>query len=317
MTSIAARVFTATIAVLSLHLYSCSHQEPRLSITVFTSTPVAAAETVFVAGNLEQLGNWQPRVFALTRDDSSTWSGAVSVPKDSSVEFKITRGSWAAEALAADGSIPTNHSLVARSDSAIRIVVTQWKDQSDARTTGITGTVEYIRQMSGDGIPPRDIVVWLPPGYEHDTTKRYPVLYGHDGQNLFNPMTSYTGIDWQLDEHVDSLSAAGRMAEIIMVGIYNTPERSEEYDVSDAGLAYLDFIVNRLKPHIDTKYRTLPDREHTAVMGASMGGTISFLALWKYPHVFSKAACVSPYFPPSLPHRVGREDWDISGLRLY
>jgi pimeloyl-ACP methyl ester carboxylesterase len=278
---------------------------------------VAAAETVFVAGNLEQMGGWRPNGLALTRVDSTTWRGTVSVAKDSSVEFKITRGSWAAEALASDGSIPGNFSLVARSDSAIRVVVTAWKDGERGGSGGITGTVEYIRQMAGDGIRARDVIVWLPPGYEQDTTKRYPVLYAQDGQNLFDPMTSYTGIDWQLDEHVDSLSLSGRMDEIIMVGIYNTPERSNEYNVSEAGLAYLDFVVDRLKPYIDSTYRTLATRDHTAVMGSSSGGTISFLALWKYPHVFSRAACISPYFPPGLPDRVEQEDWETFGLYLY
>ncbi len=312
-----ARGLTVMAWILAIHLASCGPREPRLTITVHTSTPVAAAETVFVAGSLEQMGSWQPDGLALERVDSTTWRSVITVPSDSSIEFKITRGSWAAEALSADGSVPANYSLVARSDSAIRIGVTHWKDRPGMRSAGITGTVEYIRDMTGAGIPPRDVIVWLPPGYEQMTPKRYPVLYAHDGQNLFDPMTSYMGVDWRLDEHVDSLSRSGRMEEIIMVGIYNTRERSDEYNISEAGLAYLDFVVDRLKPHIDSTYRTLPSREHTAVMGSSMGGTISFLALWKYPHVFSRAACVSPYFPETIPNRVEQEDWDISGLRLY
>jgi predicted alpha/beta superfamily hydrolase len=160
----------------------------------------------------------------------------------------------------------------------------------------ITGVVNYHRQMQGEGIKPRDVIVWLPPGYNNNADKRYPVLYVHDGQNAFDPATAFLGIDWQIDETADRLIREGKMREVIIVGIYNTPDRHEDYSEGPQGRAYMRFIVETLKPFIDRQYRTLPGREHTAVMGSSMGGLISLLLVWNYPETFSQAACLSPAF---------------------
>jgi predicted alpha/beta superfamily hydrolase len=150
--------------------------------------------------------------------------------------------------------------------------------------------------MEGEGIKPRDVIVWLPPSYEKHRRKRYPVLYMHDGQNVFDPATSFLGVDWQVDEVADRLIRERKMQEIIIVAIYNTPDRRDDYSDTPKGRAYMRFIVEKLKPFIDQQYRTLPDRKHTAVMGSSMGGLISFLLVWNYPQVFSQAACLSPVF---------------------
>ena len=91
----------------------------------------------------------------------------------------------------------------------------------------------------------------------------------HDGQNIFDPETSFSGVDWQVDETADSLILQGKMKEIIIVGIYNTIDRSAEYSDSDTGYAYMNFILDRLKPFIDLKFRTLRDRNNTATMGSS------------------------------------------------
>ena len=141
----------------------------------------------------------------------------------------------------------------------------------------------------------RNVIVWLPPDYKRirNSTKRYPVLYMQDGQNIINPKTSFAGKDWRIDETVVKLSKSKRVKEIIVVGIYNTKDRLEEYSDSIKGDKYLKFIVEELKPFIDTKYRTIPQREHTAIMGSSMGGLISFIAGWIYDEVFSMAGCMS------------------------
>jgi len=118
----------------------------------------------------------------------------------------------------------------------------------------------------------------------------------HDGQNLFDPATSSFGVDWQADETADSLIKANEIEPLIIVGIYNTSDRSYDYIPGPKGYAYMDFIVNALKPFIDKQYRTLPDRGNTAVAGSSLGGLISFMLSWEYPNVFSKAGCLSPAF---------------------
>lgn len=160
----------------------------------------------------------------------------------------------------------------------------------------ITGNVEYIRQVKGSDIPPRDLVVWLPPDYEKNTRKHYPVLYMHDGQNIFDPLTSAFGNDWQIDETCDSMIKAGIIEPLIVVGIYNTKDRSSEYTPGIKGSAYMKFVIENVKPLIDRTYRTRSGRKYTFAAGSSAGGTITFMLAWNYPGIFSKAFCLSPAF---------------------
>ncbi len=163
----------------------------------------------------------------------------------------------------------------------------------------IVGTARILTDFHSEHLDNyRNIIIWLPPGYKklRNVQKKYPVLYMHDGQNLIDPQTSFTGKDWRVDETAVKLSKAKRMEEIIVVGIYNTADRLEEYSDTEKGDRYLKFIVDELKPFIDNNYRTLPQRECTAIMGSSMGGLISFIAGWKYYDVFSMAGCMSSSF---------------------
>jgi predicted alpha/beta superfamily hydrolase len=147
----------------------------------------------------------------------------------------------------------------------------------------------------------RDVVVYLPPGYE-DSEARYPVLYLHDGQNLFDPATAFGGQHWRAGETTTALIESGRIAPVIIVGIYNTGEhRIDEYTPThdrrrgggDAA-NYARFIVEELKPVIDAGYRTLIDREHTAIGGSSLGGLVSLYIALKHPAVFGTAVVMSP-----------------------
>jgi predicted alpha/beta superfamily hydrolase len=144
----------------------------------------------------------------------------------------------------------------------------------------------------------RNIIVWTPPAYKRQkhTDKFYPVLYMHDGQNVFDPKTSFAGKDWRVDETIVRLIRNRKIKEVIVVGIYNSPDRIEEYSYSEKGRKYLRFIVEELKPFIDKNYRTLPGRENTAIMGSSMGGLISFVAGWIYDEVFSMVGALSSSF---------------------
>jgi predicted alpha/beta superfamily hydrolase len=160
----------------------------------------------------------------------------------------------------------------------------------------ITGTVNYHPAVKANGLQERNLIVWLPPDYDQDPKKRYPVLYMHDGQNIFDPSTSFIGIDWQIDEAADSLIRAGEIPPVIIVGIFNTSDRTMEYTPGAKGQAYMDFVVNTVKPFIDSNYQTLTDRENTFVGGSSAGGIISFMLTWEYPEIFSKAICMSPAF---------------------
>ena len=143
----------------------------------------------------------------------------------------------------------------------------------------------------------KKIWVYLPSDYK-GSSKKYPVLYMHDAQNLFDAKTSYSG-EWHVDEALDSLKA-----QVIVIGIEHgnekrldelTPFKNEKHGGGNAD-AYLDFLVMNLKHHVDKNYRTKPDSDNTIIMGSSLGGLVSYYAVLKYPKVFGKAGIFSPSF---------------------
>ncbi|HEY0479537.1 MAG TPA: alpha/beta hydrolase-fold protein [Kofleriaceae bacterium] len=149
----------------------------------------------------------------------------------------------------------------------------------------------------------RTLVIYLPPSYRENALKRYPVLYMHDGQNLFDAATSAFGTEWQVDEHVDAAVGAGQMDEVIVVGVDNTANRIWEYtpccDPTYGGGGadtYERFLIDTVKPFIDQSLRTLPGKDNTAVMGSSLGGLLSFYLARRNPTVFSRAGCLSSSF---------------------
>lgn len=144
----------------------------------------------------------------------------------------------------------------------------------------------------------RDILVYLPPSYE-SSRHRYPVLYLHDGQNLFDAITSYAG-EWQVDETMEALSQEG--IEAIVVGIPNTGvTRINEYSPFHSpaygrgrGDLYLDFVIDQVKSLVDAEFRTISGPIHTGIMGSSMGALISLYAFFRRPEVFGFAGAMSP-----------------------
>ncbi len=252
---------------------------------------------IYITGNNRQLGNWNPAGIEMDKINDSTWNKTISFSLNSKIEFKFTQGSWSSEALNDDKTIPSNKTLKIKNDTALTFTVRYWANQFKRKISGkITGDVEYIKNLTGENLLPRDVIIWLPPGYKTDLAKHYPVLYMQDGQNIIDPQTSAFNVDWGIDETADSLIKAGAIKKIIVVGIYNTEDRSSEYAPTDSGDSYMKFVVNKLKPLIDKNYRTLPDAKNTAVGGSSLGGLISFMLAWNYPNVFSKAICISPAF---------------------
>jgi enterochelin esterase-like enzyme len=179
--------------------------------------------------------------------------------------------------------------------------------------TSISGQLVYYDEVISPRLRyPRDIIIWLPPSYTRRQHRRYPVLYAHDGQNLMDPSTAFLGRDWKLDEIASDLIRRKKIQEIIIVGIYNTPDRLKEYAGSAKGKAYAEFIVRELKPFMDDMYRT--DRSNTGVIGSSMGGLISFYLAWWYPEIFTKAACMSSSFLWNKQHAV-REVLNYTGRK--
>ena len=173
------------------------------------------------------------------------------------------------------------------------------------------GRLERYEQFHSQFIPPRDVSVWLPEGYQPG--EECDVLYMHDGQMLFDATTTWNNQEWKVDEVMDSLIKAGAIRRCLVVAINNTENRLNEYfpdktwqhinegdcKKTDTGKFkgddYLQFIVKELKPYIDMRYKPLTTREHTFMMGSSMGGLISLYALCEYPQVFGGAACLSTH----------------------
>ena len=136
--------------------------------------------------------------------------------------------------------------------------------------------------------------VFLPPGYYENTLKRFPVLYMHDGHNLFFKEEAFVGNTWRTDEVLEMLDKMSAIEEVIVVGIHPN-DRMNEY-TRPGYEDYGRFLVETLKPLIDRKYRTLAGAINTAVMGSSLGGVVSFYLGWQWPEVFGKIACLSSTF---------------------
>ncbi len=169
----------------------------------------------------------------------------------------------------------------------------------------LAGEIRYHKKFHSKFLPTdRDLIVYLPPGYDADKRRRYPVLYLHDGQNLFDGATSFIpGQEWRVDETAQRLIRAGAVEPLIVVGIYNAgKERVDEYTATrdakynSGGKAdlYGRLVVEELKPFIDSQYRTLRDARHTGLGGSSLGALVSLHLALKYPKVFGLAAVVSP-----------------------
>jgi predicted alpha/beta superfamily hydrolase len=296
--------------------------EGTIEIEVRIQPGVDRAGPLFIAGNHPQLGNWRPDGLALTETADGLWVGKIQVnvaqQTGRRIEFKLTRGSW--ETVEKDrrgqeipnrrfqpdfqpdlsGNPPTQK---------ISVLVEGWAAAKPSPSAGqpgrestVTGTLKLHPPLESARLgQPRRIAVWLPPGYQ-DSDQRYPVLYLHDGQNLFDQKTAAFGVEWQVDETATRLIEQGKIEPLIIVGIWNTADRIAEYtpgvdpEFSQGGRAddYLKFLVEELKPLVDRTYRTRPSRESTAIAGSSLGGLISLYACQKHPKIFAACAAISP-----------------------
>jgi len=180
------------------------------------------------------------------------------------------------------------------------------------------GRFEHYKPFYTKLIAPRPVDVWLPDAVKLDTQERYPVLYMHDGQNLFDPGTAFLGVDWGMVGTVHGLIREGVIPPVIVVGIWSATARAREYGPEKAVGAYansaerkryirdfgkpmsdyyLRFIVNELKPVIDRTFPTRTDAAGTCIMGSSFGGLVSLYAVCEYPLIFGGAGCLSSHWP--------------------
>lgn len=198
--------------------------------------------------------------------------------------------------------------------TAILLCAANVFSQTPKRVKNVTGMVYRYENFPAKIIETRNVDVWLPPDYDKNSKRKYPVLYMQDGQNLFDPDDAANDVDWGVDETLDRLIKEKKVREAIVVGVWFTQYRVIEYAPSKpftiknqsaattnaariSSDEYLKFLVEELKPFIDKTYRTLPNGKNTFLMGSSMGALISLYAVSEYPEVFGGAACLSTQFP--------------------
>ncbi len=148
----------------------------------------------------------------------------------------------------------------------------------------------------------RDLIVYLPPGYNEQPWRRFPVLYLQDGQNLFDRATAFAGQDWNIQGSADYLIQSGAVEPLLIVGIYNTGKsRIYEYTPTKVpklggGRAdrYAKFLMQEVMPFVQQQYRALPDLSQTGIGGSSLGGLVSLYFGLKYPQTFGRIAALSP-----------------------
>ncbi len=269
------------------------------------------------------LDNWDEagRVLRRVADDLYVGEWRFDAPRD--FQYKFRRGrNWQTVEKSASGDEVQNRAFSPAAGVTRQVVlhvVQRWADDAAA----VAGVAAEFNQPASTPRPRaatrsgdirvhedfespqlgnrRRVLVYLPPGYA-DEPARYPVLYMHDGQNVFDAATSFTGVEWGADEAAEALIRARTLPKLILVAIENNADRMFEYTPwhdeprqgGGRGDAYVDFIADTLKPFIDRTYRTRPERAHTGIAGSSLGGLISLHALQRRPEIFSKAGVISP-----------------------
>lgn len=284
-------------------VFSATGQEYTLTIVLDVVPEKHSKDDVFVAGNFNE---WNPGAAAFKLNNTgATRSLSVQLRQRGLYEFKFTRGGWDKVMCNNNGGDVENVRVELNADTVIHYSVLAWKDDFAPveKKHTLSKNVSIIEQ--GMLMPQlgrsRRIWLYLPENYK-SSVKRYPVLYMHDGQNLFDEYTSAYG-EWGVDEILDSIFKKYPGNECIVVGIDNAEQRLTEYNPYDnerfgkaEGGKYLMFIEQTLKPYIDKNYRTLKDPSNTMIAGSSMGGLISYYAALYHSSSFGKAGIFSPSF---------------------
>jgi len=275
-------------------------------------------QPLYLSGSAPTLGAWEAAAVPMTKQSDGNYAATVELMSGIEHAFKVTRSTWSTVERGANGEEVPNHTFAAnKPEEVVTVSVASWVDKGKSvpgRIT-LTGTIRHHRKFHTDLPDPenplldRDIYVYLPPGYEDEGNEtRYPVLYMQDGQNLFNEATSFQGIEWKLDESAEKLIKDGKIEPVIIVGVFNTEQRTAEFtapsmadgvDFKPAtkplGDVYAKVFVEQIKPFIDQQYRTQPDPAHTALGGSSMGAIVNLQITKLYPATFGRLALLTPH----------------------
>ena len=267
------------------------------------------AEKIFITG---AFNNWNPgnAAYALKKTDLNKWEILLKDVPEGTFNYKFTQGTWETEEVTAAGETIGNHTLEIEKDYSIGLSIYGWKNNAAqakkhtaSKNVYLLSDSFYIPQLARF----RKVTVYLPANY-YSSKSHYPVLYMHDGQNLFDEFTAPFG-EWGIDEALDSLQKQTGKYAIVVAIDHGNEKRITEYNFEDhkkygvaEGKQYVDFLVTTLKPFVDKKYRTKKDKSNTAIAGSSLGGLITTYAVLKHPNTFGTAGIFSPayWIAPSI-----------------
>lgn len=285
-------------------LLSClgtiTYAQYTVTVEVISVPAKHTQETFYMTGIYNR---WQPgeQKSTLQKQNNGTYRITVSNIPQGLFEYKFTRGDWKSLECTADGRLVAPRSTIINRDTTIQCSIVGWRDDFPESTASaqvhLLDSAFFIPQLNVH----RRIWIYLPKDY-NNSKKKYPVLYMHDGQDIFDEATSegrLGPLEWGVDEVMDQAKNP-----CIVVAIEHHPDkdgRQKEYYVhanadfpTVYGKAYLDFIVNNLKPFIDKQYRTISNKQNTWMAGGSMGGLITLYAGLLYPDVFGGLGVMSP-----------------------
>ena len=269
-----------------------------------------AVDGIYIAGDFQGWDPGEPN-YILTANGDGTYQITVTPPVGL-VKYKFTRGDWnKVEGNADGGFLPDRVFNYTGTAATEEVEIMSWEDiggsgsnSTAAENVHILDDSFYIPQLDRY----RRVWIYLPPDYDN-SPKYYPVLYMHDGQNVFDAATSFAG-EWEVDESLNELFNQGDYGCIVVAVDNGQSLRTDEYspwvnttyNAGGEGADYLKFIAETLKPYIDNNYRTLISREYTGIMGSSLGGLISHYGLLAHQDLFSKAGIFSPayWFNPEI-----------------
>ncbi len=282
---------------------------------VVRSPELRSWDAVYLTGDAPELGRWQPDAIRLEWWEQE-FRAEVPIQSHRPWKFLFTRGSWRGGELDFEGREQLPHEIHPECGLRFEIEVPGWGRES----------VRYYPDFPSEHLPhPHTLSIHLPPGYDLDPSRHYPVLYLHDGQNLFDATTSFAGVPWSADETAEQLARLGEVEPIIQVGIANTPDRLKEYgskpgDPGDLAHRYARFLLEEVKPFIDRTYRTRTGPEHTGIGGSSMGGLISLQLCKWHPEIFGRCAALSPslwWDNGRLTQEIGDDPKTLSNSRIW
>lgn len=265
------------------------------TVTFRTEVPsnTPPGDTIYIAGDFQ---GWNPGdgAYALTEEPDGRWAITLSLPDGVGIQYKFTRGDWGRVEKGPSGEEIANRTHTPAGVETVDHIVYNWADIVPSTITGHVEWFEYAPFLGG-----RRCWVYLPPDYDTSTAD-YPVLYMHDGQNLFDQGTSFAG-EWEVDETCEALIASGEIEPIIVVGIENGPLRCFEYTPWTTGSlpcgggadAYLQAIRDTLIPEVNARYRTRTGPDNTMMSGSSLGGILSVYAAYAYADTWGRIGAVS------------------------